>query len=353
MGFIYSSLNKSDGESWSHFDNRIARMLPFATGEVYFDLRNYNACTGEFGVYTRWNEELKAVLGYELPCGGYFVKATIAQAYKFHDLGCSLPVYMKLISHSGRLYPYRTYIMLYGRPYSLEFGGGELLPMDDRFEELAFDGDVDHQEAVVTSSASGSQRFRWNGSQMRQMFGSQGGFRYLQGSQYGYFRMTGSQRFRWNSSQMRRMFGSQGGFRYLQGSQYGYFRMTGSQRFRWNGSQMRRMFGSQGGFRYLQGSQYGYFRMTGSQRFRWNGSQMRRMFGSQRSYALGDIVQMAWSVEEQTIERRDTQDRQDRQDRMKELLMEYPQEWQLINRNRRPVKNIGGNARFGYGLDLI
>ena len=311
MGFIYSSLNKSDGESWSHFDNRIARMLPFATGEVYFDLRNYNACTGEFGVYTRWDEGLKAVLGYELPCGGYFVKATIAQAYKFHDLGCSLPVYMKLISHSGGLYPYRTYIMLDGRPYSLEFGGGELLPMDDRFEELAFDGDVDHQETVVTSSASGSQRFRWNGSQM------------------------------W------RMFGSQGGFRYLQGSQYGYFRMTGSQRFRWNGSQMRRMLGSQGGFRYLQGSQYGYFRMTGSQRFRRNGSQIRRMFGSQRSYALGNIEQLAWSVEEQTIECRD------RQDRIKDLLMEYPQEWQLINRNRRPVKNIGGNARFGYGLDLI
>ena len=275
MGFIYSSLNKSDGESWSHFDNRIARMLPFATGEVYFDLRNYNACTGEFGVYTRWDEGLKAVLGYELPYGGYFVKATIAQAYKFHNLGCSLPVYMKLISHSGRLYPYRTYIMLDGRPYSLEFGGGELLPMDDRFEELAFDGDVDHQEAVVTSSASGSQRFRWNGSQMR------------------------------------------------------------------------RMFGSQGGFRYLQGSQYGYFRMTGSQRFRRNGSQIRRMFGSQRSYALGNIEQLAWSVEEQTIECRD------RQDRIKDLLMEYPQEWQLINRNRRPVKNIGGNARFGYGLDLI
>ncbi len=283
MGFIYSSLNKSDSESWSQFDNRIARMLPFVTGEVYFDLRNYNACTGEFGVYTRWDDELKDVLGYELPCGGYFVKATITQAYKFHNLGCSLPVYMKLISHSGRLYPYRTYIMLDGRPYSLEFGGEELLPMDDRFEELAFDGDVNHQEAGVTSSASGSQ--------------------------------------------MRRLFGSQ--------------------RFRWNSSQMRRIFGSQSGFRYLQGSQYGYFRMTGSQRFRWNSSQMRRLFGSQRSYALGDIEQMAWPVEEQTIESRD------RQDRMKELLMEYPQEWQLINRNRRPVKNIGGNARFGYGLDLI
>lgn len=303
MGFIYSSLNKSDSESWSQFDNRIARMLPFVTGEVYFDLRNYNACTGEFGVYTRWDDELKDVLGYELPCGGYFVKATITQAYKFHNLGRSLSVYMKLISHSGRLYPYRTYIMLDGRPYSLEFGGGELLPMDDRFEELAFDGDVDHQEAVVTSSASGSQRFQWNGSQMRRMFGSQGGFRYLQGSQYGYFRMTGSQRFRWN----------------------------GSQRFQWNSSQMRRMFGSQGGFRYLQGSQYGFAGRAGSQKL----------------FLRGDIEQMAWPVEEQTIEHRD------RQDRMKELLMEYPQEWQLINRNRRPVKNIGGNARFGYGLDLI
>ena len=314
MGFIYSSLNKSDSESWSQFDNRIARMLPFVAGEVYFDLRNYNACTGEFGVYTRWDDELKDVLGYELPCGGYFVKATITQAYKFHNLGRSLSVYMKLISHSGRLYPYRTYIMLDGRPYSLEFGGEELLPMDDRFEELAFDGDVNHQEAGVTSSASGSQmrrmfgsqRFRWNSSQMRRMFGSQGGFRYLQGSQYGYFRMTGSQRFRWN----------------------------GSQRFQWNGSQMRRMFGSQGGFRYLQGSQYGFAGRAGSQKL----------------FLRVDIEQMAWSVEEQTIERRDTQDGQDR---MKELLMEYPQEWQLINRNRRPVKNIGGNARFGYGLDLI
>ena len=314
MGFIYSSLNKSDSESWSQFDNRIARMLPFVAGEVYFDLRNYNACTGEFGVYTRWDDELKDVLGYELPCGGYFVKATITQAYKFHNLGRSLSVYMKLISHSGRLYPYRTYIMLDGRPYSLEFGGEELLPMDDRFEELAFDGDVNHQEAGVTSSASGSQmrrmfgsqRFRWNSSQMRRMFGSQGGFRYLQGSQYGYFRLTGSQRFRWN----------------------------GSQRFQWNGSQMRRMFGSQGGFRYLQGSQYGFAGRAGSQKL----------------FLRVDIEHMAWSVEEQTIERRDTQDGQDR---MKELLMEYPQEWQLINRNRRPVKNIGGNARFGYGLDLI
>ena len=303
MGFIYSSLNKSDSESWSQFDNRIARMLPFVTGEVYFDLRNYNACTGEFGVYTRWDDELKDVLGYELPCGGYFVKATITQAYKFHNLGCSLPVYMKLISHSGRLYPYRTYIMLDGRPYSLEFGGEELLPMDDRFEELAFDGDVNHQEAGVTSSASGSQ--------MRRLFGSQ--------------------RFRWNSSQMRRIFGSQSGFRYLQGSQYGYFRMTGSQRFQWNSSQMRRLFGSQGGFRYLQGNQYGFAGRAGSQKL----------------FLREDIEQMAWPVEEQTIESRD------RQDRMKELLMEYPQEWQLINRNRRPVKNIGGNARFGYGLDLI
>lgn len=42
MGFIYSSLNKCDSESWSQFDNRITRMLPFVTGMAYFDLRNYD-----------------------------------------------------------------------------------------------------------------------------------------------------------------------------------------------------------------------------------------------------------------------------------------------------------------------
>ena len=79
MGFIYSSLNRGAGESVALFDNRIARMLPFVTGKAYFDLRNYDAQTGEFGVYIEWDGELEAVLGYSLPAGGYFVKATTPQ----------------------------------------------------------------------------------------------------------------------------------------------------------------------------------------------------------------------------------------------------------------------------------
>lgn len=117
MGFIYSSLNKCDSESWPQFDNRITRMLPFVTGMAYFDLRNYDVRTGEFGAYAEWDRELESLLGYELPDGGYFVKATIAQAYRLHGLGCGLPVYMKLISLNGKLYPYRTYVMMEGRPY--------------------------------------------------------------------------------------------------------------------------------------------------------------------------------------------------------------------------------------------
>lgn len=31
----------------------------------------------------------------------------------------------------------------------------------------------------------------------------------------------------------------------------------------------------------------------------------------------------------------------------------FPAQWQLINRHRRPTRRIGGNAAFGYGLDLI
>lgn len=290
MGFIYSSLNRGAGESVALFDNRIARMLPFVTGKAYFDLRNYDAQTGEFGVYIEWDGELEAVLGYSLPAGGYFVKATTLQAYRFHRLDSGLPVYMKLIAQNGRLYPYRTYVMMDGRPFSVEFGGGVLIPFEDRYEELGC-------EAAKQTVDTGSQKL-------------------LMGSQSG---MTGSQRFQWNGSRMRQLFGSQGGFRYLAGSQY---RMIGSQRFRWNGSQMRLLFGSQ---RMLLGSQY-------------------RIFGSQR------IKNMPMVLES------DTQQPQDSMDSIRtsqELMVEFPQEWQLINRSRRPTSRIGGNAKFGYGLDLI
>lgn len=314
MGFIYSSLNRGAGESVALFDNRIARMLPFVTGKAYFDLRNYDAQTGEFGVYIEWDGELEAVLGYSLPAGGYFVKATTPQAYRFHRLDSGLLVYMKLIAQNGRLYPYRTYVMMDGRPFSVEFGGGVLIPFEDRYEELGC-------EAAKQTVDTGSQKL-------------------LMGSQSG---MTGSQRFQWNGSRMRQLFGSQGGFRYLAGSQY---RMIGSQRFRWNGSQMRLLFGSQGGFRYLAGSQYRVFgsqrMLLGSQRI-LSGSQYR-IFGSQR------IKNMLMVLES------DTQQPQDSMDSIRtsqELMAEFPQEWQLINRSRRPTSRIGGNAKFGYGLDLI
>ena len=293
MGFIYSSLNRGAGESVALFDNRIARMLPFVTGKAYFDFRNYDAQTGEFGVYIEWDGELEAVLGYSLPAGGYFVKATTPQAYRFNRLDSGLPVYMKLIAQNGRLYPYRTYVMMDGRPFSVEFGGGVLIPFEDRYEELGC-------EAAKQTVDTGSRKL-------------------LMGSQSG---MTGSQRFQWNGSRMRQLFGSQGGFRYLAGSQY---RMIGSQRFQWNGSQMRLLFGSQEGFRYLAGSQY-------------------RVFGSQR------IKNMPMVLES------DTQQPQDSMDSIRtsqELMVEFPQEWQLINRSRRPTSRIGGNAKFGYGLDLI
>lgn len=279
MGFIYSSLNKCDSESWSQFDNRIARMLPFVTGIVYFDLRNYDSRTGEFGVYAEWDQELENVLGYALPCGGYFVKATISQAYRFHGLGCGLPVYTKLISHGGKLYPYRTYVMMDGRPFSLEFGGGELIPIADRYAELGCAAAEEKQVEVASAKSSDHQ----------------GRFRHLTGSQYGFRHLAGSQRFAWSGSQR--------------------FAWSGSQRFTWNGSRLRTLFGSQGGFRYL----------TGSQRLAVGQDNAPSRFKNS------------------TDSTRVSQD----------LLLEFPQEWQLINKCRRPEKRIGGNARFGYGLDLI
>lgn len=283
MGFIYSSLNKCDSESWLQFDNRITRMLPFVTGMAYFDLRNYDARTGEFGAYAEWDRELESLLGYELPDGGYFVKATIAQAYRLHGLGCGLPVYMKLISLNGKLYPYRTYVMMEGRPYSLEFGGGELMPIDDRYVELGCAAAKETQLEAV-SAGTGSQRFMRSGSQRLTLGGSQ------------------------------------------------RFTLGSSQRFAWNGSQMRWLFGSQGGFRYLTGSQY-----------RTVGSSQRFVLGSSRRFSMAARDNAPCQVQNAIDSTRVSQ----------ELLMEFPQEWQLINKCRRPEKRIGGNAKFGYGLDLI
>lgn len=299
MGFIYSSLNKCDSESWPQFDNRITRMLPFVTGMAYFDLRNYDVRTGEFGAYAEWDRELESLLGYELPDGGYFVKATIAQAYRLHGLGCGLPVYMKLISLNGKLYPYRTYVMMEGRPYSLEFGGGELMPIDDRYVELGCAAAKETQLEAV-SAGMGSQRFMRSGSQRFMRNGSQ---RFILG---------GSQRFTLGGSQR--------------------FALGGSQRFAWNGSQMRRLFGSQGGFRYLTGSQY-----------RTVGSSQRFVLGSSRRFSMAARDNAPCQVQNAIDSTRVSQ----------ELLMEFPQEWQLINKCRRPEKRIGGNAKFGYGLDLI
>ena len=291
MGFIYSSLNKCDSESWLQFDNRITRMLPFVTGMAYFDLRNYDARTGEFGAYAEWDRELESLLGYELPDGGYFVKATIAQAYRLHGLGCGLPVYMKLISLNGKLYPYRSYVMMEGRPYSFEFGGGELMPIDDRYVELGCAAAKETQLEAV-SAGTGSQRF------MR----------------------SGSRRFMRNGSQRLTLGGSQ------------RFTLGSSQRFAWNGGQMRRLFGSQGGFRYLTGSQY-----------RTVGSSQRFVLGSSRRFSMAARDNAPCQVQNAIDSTRVSQ----------ELLMEFPQEWQLINKCRRPEKRIGENAKFGYGLDLI
>ena len=247
MGFVYSLLHRLACEEQEQFDNRVARMLPFAAGKVYFDLRNYDVHTGEFNVYIAWDEEVNEHLAYSLPEGGYFVKATMTQAEDLHEIGDGVPVYMKLTSINGQLYPYRTYVIFNGRPFSVEFGGGDLIPVDDRFQ-------LHSPERKSDGSRTGSQRGTLGSSQRR----------------------TGSQRGVLGSSQRR----------------------TGSQRGALGSSQ-----------RHVE----------------WKNP-------------MGDV---------RVVVDRDSNDISN------ELMLEFPQEWQLINRQRRPSRRVGGNARFGYGLDLI
>lgn len=310
MSFVYSLFLKRAGEELSQFDNRISNMLPVAAGLVFFDMRNYRNDNGEFNVYIEWNEELNSILNDRLPSGGYFIKATGKQARQLEEKTGGIPVYMKLIAHEGRLYPYRTYVMWNGRPFSVEFNGNILIPVDykKKAENVRIQGSQNGgkgNRTDVSGSQMSSQRSLFSTSQRGNFFGSQGRF--------------------WGTSQQGFLFGSQREF--LTGSNRGFF------------------FGSRNGFFY--GSNRGY--LTGSNREFWTSSNRPWMYeweyenGSQRGFLAGSRYTPTFYQA--------TDGGADDYDIPHWYYM--PPEWQLINRSKRPCSRKGGNSTFGYGLDLI
>lgn len=294
MSFVYSLFLKRAGEELSQFDNRISNMLPVAAGLVFFDMRNYRNDNGEFNVYIEWNEELNSILNDRLPSGGYFIKATRKQARQLEEKTGGIPVYMKLIAHEGRLYPYRTYVMWNGRPFSVEFNGNILIPVDykKKAENVRIQGSQNGGKGKrmdVSGSQISSQRGVFGTSQRGIFFGSQRGF--LTGSNRGFF------------------FESQNGFSF--GSNRGY--LTGSNREFWTSSNRPWMYE----WEYENGSQRGF--LAGS---RYTPTFYQATDGGADDYDIPHWYYM-------------------------------PPEWQLINRSKRPCSRKGGNSTFGYGLDLI
>ncbi len=364
MGFKYLSLNRRADEELLQFDNRISQMFPVVAGTVYFAMENYNPYTGEFGVYIEWDPKLSERLNDKLPSGGYFVKATNGQALDMSSIPYGLPVYMKLISREGRIYPYRTFILWEGRPYGVEFNGNILIPFEKKSEIPENVNPHDRGKMTVGSQRKlllgsqrflfGSQRFLLSGSQRKLLLGSQ---KYLLGSQRYLF---GSQRFLTGSNRGIYSLGFGGSQRFLSGSQrywnheWEWEYRTGSQRFLF-GSQ-RYLSGSQrftfgGLWRYLTGSNRGFYSFNFGGRQRYLFGSQRYLFGSQR-YLLGSQRFITGSY--RPLPYRDIE------------YIDYtppitdipywhyiPKEWQLINESRRPNCKKGGNGSFGYGLDLI
>ena len=294
MSFVYSLFLKRAGEELSQFDNRISNMLPVAAGLVFFDMRNYRNDNGEFNVYIEWNEELNSILNDRLPSGGYFIKATRKQARQLEEKTGGIPVYMKLIAHEGRLYPYRTYVMWNGRPFSVEFNGNILIPVDykKKAENVRIQGSQNGgkgNRTDVSGSQMSSQRGVFGTSQRGIFFGSQRGF--LTGSNRGFF------------------FESQNGFSF--GSNRGY--LTGSNREFWTSSNRPWMYE----WEYENGSQCGFLADS-----RYTPTFYQVTDGGADDYDIPHWYYM-------------------------------PPEWQLINRSKRPCSRKGGNSTFGYGLDLI
>ena len=380
MSFVYSLFLKRAGEELSQFDNRISNMLPVAAGLVFFDIRNYRNDNGEFNVYIEWNEELNSILNDRLPSGGYFIKATGKQARQLEEKTGGIPVYMKLIAHEGRLYPYRTYVMWNGRPFSVEFNGNILIPVDykKKAENVRIQGSQNGGKGNrmdVSGSQMSSQRSLFGTSQNKLLAGSQQGafvgserefltgsnrefwtssnrpwmyeWEYENGSQRSLF--GGSQRSLFGTSQNGFFFGSQREF--LTGSKRGY--LTGSNREFWTSSNRPWSYE----WEYENGSQRSLF--GGSQRSLFGTSQQSFLFGSQRGFLAGSNRSfltgsnrnyLAGSRYTPTFYQA-TDGGADDYDIPHWYYM--PPEWQLINRSKRPCSRKGGNSTFGYGLDLI
>ena len=396
MSFVYSLFLQRTGEELSQFDNRISNMLPVAAGLVFFDMRNYRNDNGEFNVYIEWNEELNSILNDRLPSGGYFIKATRKQARQLEEKTGGIPVYMKLIAHEGRLYPYRTYVMWNGRPFSVEFNGNILIPVDykKKAENVRIQGSQNGGKGNrmdVSGSQMSSQRSLFGTSQSKILAGSQQGafvgserefltgsnrefwtssnrpwtyeWEYENGSQRSLF--GGSQRSLFSTSQRGNFFGSQGRFfgtsqqgflfgsrnSFSYGSNRGY--LTGSNREFWTSSNRPWSYESE----YENGSQRSLF--GGSQRSLFGTSQQSFLFGSQRGFLAGSNRSfltgsnrnyLAGSRYTPTFYQA-TDGGADDYDIPHWYYM--PPEWQLINRSKRPCSRKGGNSTFGYGLDLI
>ena len=396
MSFVYSLFLKRAGEELSQFDNRISNMLPVAAGLVFFDMRNYRNDNGEFNVFIEWNEELNSILNDRLPSGGYFIKATRKQARQLEEKTGGIPVYMKLIAHEGRLYPYRTYVMWNGRPFSVEFNGNILIPVDykKKAENVRIQGSQNGGKGNrmdVSGSQMSSQRSLFGTSQNKLLAGSQQGafvgserefltgsnrefwtssnrpwmyeWEYENGSQRSLF--GGSQRSLFSTSQRGNFFGSQGRFfgtsqqgflfgsrnSFSYGSNRGY--LTGSNREFWTSSNRPWSYE----WEYENGSQRSLF--GGSQRSLFGTSQQSFLFGSQRGFLAGSNRSfltgsnrnyLAGSRYTPTFYQA-TDGGADDYDIPHWYYM--PPEWQLINRSKRPCSRKGGNSTFGYGLDLI
>lgn len=388
MSFVYSLFLQRTGEELSQFDNRISNMLPVAAGLVFFDMRNYRNDNGEFNVYIEWNEELNSILNDRLPSGGYFIKATRKQARQLEEKTGGIPVYMKLIAHEGRLYPYRTYVMWNGRPFSVEFNGNILIPVDykKKAENVRIQGSQNGGKGNrmdVSGSQMSSQRSLFGTSQSKILAGSQHGtfvgserefwtssnrpwmyeWEYENGSQRSLF--GGSQRSLFSTSQRGNFFGSQGRFfgtsqqgflfgsrnSFSYGSNRGY--LTGSNREFWTSSNRPWSYE----WEYENGSQRSLF--GGSQRSLFGTSQQSFLFGSQRGFLAGSNRSfltgsnrnyLAGSRYTPTFYQA-TDGGADDYDIPHWYYM--PPEWQLINRSKRPCSRKGGNSTFGYGLDLI
>ncbi len=155
---MYTSIAKGKRESSEVYYARINALAPIHGGYAYFSPGNYQKEIGRFGIFLVWNNDVKSVLSENQPEGGYYISVRDEDEDYFLNKYAGLPVYVRLIARSGKIYPASIYLKKGSKKYPIIFNGCEV-----QTPEMVYFKAMEQPENPIIRSSSARKNLSGSG----------------------------------------------------------------------------------------------------------------------------------------------------------------------------------------------